>query len=293
MFKQNKVGNRAITKRCFINNNVFYIKQLMNGDRFLTYLEFLQKFNVRINFLDFISIIRAIKQYTSQNRMLNATNKTIMYQPALNFIMSTTKGASAIYHSILEPDVKNKGFHKWQQITHITLNQWKNSFKILKQSTHDTKLRWLQFRVLHNILTTNKSVSKFNPEQNPLCQFCKSHSETIHHLLWQCNKVQIFWKELSNIINNRCTHAHNFKIDEKLALFGHSEQIKTDQTCQLIILLAKFYIYRSKVQDTILNIRCFIQELHNRYCIEKEISKNSIPFRYNWIPYMNIFRSIM
>ena len=82
----------------------------MNGDRFLTYLEFLQKFNVRINFVDFISIICAVKQNTSQNRMLNATNKTIPYQPALNFIMNTTKGASAIYHSILEPDVKNKGF---------------------------------------------------------------------------------------------------------------------------------------------------------------------------------------
>ena len=52
-----KVGNRAISKRCFIDNIIFYIKQLMNGDRFLTYLEFLQKFNVRINFLEFISII--------------------------------------------------------------------------------------------------------------------------------------------------------------------------------------------------------------------------------------------
>lgn len=286
-----KVGNQVITKKCFVENNIFFIKQLMNGDRFLTYQEFRQKFKVRINFLDFISTIRAVKQYTSQNTMLDTTNKNISYQPALNFIMNTTKGASAIYHSILKPDVKNKGFQKWQQITHVTLNQWKNSFKILKHSTHDTKLRWLQLRILHNILTTNKSVSKFKPEQNPLCQFCRSHSETIHHLLWQCTKVQIFWKDLSDTITNRCAHIHNFIIDENLVVFGHSEQIKTDKTCQFIILLAKFYIYRSKVQDTILNIKCFIQELYTRFCIEKETSNNSIPSI--WIPYMNIFRNIV
>ena len=130
--------------------------------------------------------------------------------------MNTTKGASVIYHSMLEPDVQNKGFQKWQTHIQITLDIWKNSFKILKQCTDDTKLRWLQFRILHNILTTNRSVAKFRAEQSPLCQFCKSHSETIHHLLWQCNKVKLFWNELSNIINNRATHSKNFRIDEGL-----------------------------------------------------------------------------
>ena len=38
-----KVGNRAITKRGFINNNIFYIKQLMNGDRFLTDTDILER----------------------------------------------------------------------------------------------------------------------------------------------------------------------------------------------------------------------------------------------------------
>ena len=172
----------------------------------------------------------------------NAADKTFIFQPALNYIMNTTKGASTIYHSMLEPDVQNKGFQKWVMHTQISLKNWKHSFKNLKQCTHDTKLRWLQFRILHNILTTNRSVSKFKPEQNPLCQFCKSHSETIHHLIWHCNKVKTFWNELSCTINNRCTNAKNFKIDESLAIFGYSERIKTDEICKFIILLAKFYI---------------------------------------------------
>ena len=162
----------------------------------------------------------------------------------------------------------------------------------MKNSTTDTKLRWLQFRILHNILTTNRSVAKFKQDQNPLCQFCKSHSETIHHLFWKCSKVKTFWNELSLTINSRCSHTHNFKIDENLAIFGQSTQIKTDNICEFIVLLAKFYIYRSKVQNTVLNSKIFIQELYNRYCIEKEVHKNSLSFKNSWLPYINVFRGL-
>ena len=107
----------------------------MNGDRFLTHDEFLQEYNANINFLDFTSVISAIKRHMSQKVLPSAINKTFSYQPALNFIMNTTKGASAIYHSMLEPDVQNKGFQKWQTHIQITLDIWKNSFKFLKQTT--------------------------------------------------------------------------------------------------------------------------------------------------------------
>merc|ERR1712240_14512 len=89
------------------------------------------------------------------------------------------------------------------------------------------------------------------------------------------------------------THAHNFKIDESLALFGQSEKIKTDKICEFIILLAKSYIYRNKVQDTVLNIRCFIQELYTRFCIEKEIYKNSISFKSNIDNSATIFLALL
>ena len=289
-----KIGNRVITNRDFIDSNVFYIKQLMDGNRFLTYFEFTQKYNTRVNFLVYNSVKSAVKRYVSHKNLPNSkNNKTIIYQPALNFIMNTVKGASPLYHLMLEPDIQNRGYKKWHTQTQITLDQWQNSFKILKNSTTDTKLRWLQLKILHNILTTNRSVSKFKPEQNPLCQFCKSHSETIHHLLWACTKVKSFWNELSSMINSRCTHKHNFRIDENLAIFGQSIQIKTDNTCEFIILLAKFYIYRCKVQDKVLNNKLFIQELYNRYCIEKEIHKNSMTFRISWLPYMDIFRGLL
>ena len=162
--------------------------------------------------------------------------------------MNTVKGASALYHSMLEPETTHKGYDKWENIVQIDKEHWHDSFPFLKSTTKDTKLRWFQLRVLHQTLTTNKSVSYFKRDQNPLCEFCRSHNETIHHLLWKCTKVNKFWENLFKAINDKCHHSHNLRIDEKLILFGKCELAKTDSVSDLIILIGKFYIYRNKVK---------------------------------------------
>ena len=109
-----KIGNREITYRDFVDSNVFFIKQLMTGTRFLTYQEFTQKYNTRVNFLAYYSVISAVKRYVSNTQDLpkNTKHKDINYQPTLNFIMNTVKGASPIYHLMLEPDNQNKEYQK-------------------------------------------------------------------------------------------------------------------------------------------------------------------------------------
>ena len=288
-----KVGGEIIRHKIFINNNIHYIKQLKIGGCFLTHQEFVSRYNVDIDFLTFNSTLSAIKKYLSMLKT-EESNKEFLYPPALNIILNNTKGASKIYQAMLVNDNDlNKGFLKWQESVHINREEWQNSFSSLKTTTKDTKLRWFQFRVIHNILTTNRSVSKFNKQQCHLCEFCKSHSETIHHLMWRCDKVRAFWQEVTNLINNRCKHTYNFKIDEKLVLFGKNDSIKTDTICDLIILMGKYFIYRCKVQGKNPNIRMFVIDIYNRYCVEKLIYQNSNRFKINWDPYLDIFRSLM
>ena len=122
--------------------------------------------------------------------------------------------------------------------------------------------------------------------------FCKKSSETIQHLFWYCSVVKQFWKKLETIINLRCIHAHNFKFNENLVLFGSSDNVYTDKICDLIVLMAKFYIYRCKVNQINLSFSMFISELYHRYRVELEINRNSVDFRNNWGPYMNLFKSL-
>ena len=241
------------------------------------------------------SVVSATKKYIERPNLsgISCASKQIKFQPPLNLIIDTPKGASAIYQVLIESHDNYKGCEKWQLTTQITATEWQTCFKTLKSITHDPKLRWLQFRIMHHILTTNRSVSKFNAEQNHLCEFCKAHSETIHHLLWKCHKVQIFWNELLHTINNRCNFHSKFFIDEKIAIFGIVDNTKTDTICNFIILLAKFYIYRSKVQKNILSTKIFLHEVYTRYCVEKTIHKNALNFVRSWEPYQNLFRGLV
>ena len=287
-----KIGNSVISNKLLERNNIFYIQDLMQNNVFLDHHDFILLKNVNIDFLTYNSIISAIKKST-QFKDLEKSNITFKHQPAIDNILKSKKGAVLIYRSLLDTSLECKGKTKWMTSVDIEEEEWQCAFPFLKYTTKDTKLRWLQLRILHNILTTNRSVAKYKENQSDLCTFCKKHSETIEHLFFDCGIVSNFWNDLTSLINRRCKHAYHLKFDKKLILFGQSQFISTDKICDLIILMAKFYIYRCKVQGTLVQSKTFIHELHNRYCIEKKMAKNKQQVMNNWIPYEDLFKSLL
>ena len=287
-----KIGKKVITSKKLSTSNIFAISQLRFNDTFLTLNELNRKLRTPLNFLEYNSIVTVLKKYLNKYSRLKPL-KEVVQSPALNHIMSKEKGSSDIYKTFIALRKEITGFQRWSKIINLSNETWLSSFKLLKITTSDTKLRWLQFRILHYIITTNRSVAKFITGQDSNCTFCGAHSETIIHLFWKCKFVQRFWNELSFLINKKCIHAHKFRFTENLVIFGKCDLISTDKICDLIILIAKFYIYRCKVQNNILNINVFIQELYKRYHIEKIINNNSNAFKNYWTPYSNLFKGIL
>ena len=240
----------------------------------------------------YYSLIRCIKSGSSFNE-LERNDKAFACQPAISMILKAKKGAAIIYQTLMNKTYDSKGKKKWIHLLHFEDDDWLSYFAMLKRTTPDTKLRWLQYRIIHNILTTNRSAAKFIENQSDLCSFCNRESESIHHLLWQCEIVRSFWTQLSDLINRRCKHAHNIKIDERLALFGLSDSVYTDRVLDLIILMAKLFIYRCKVQTQPLIIRLFIRDIYERFCIEKTLRRDSVKFRNEWEHYTILFQSLL
>ena len=286
------IGNKIISNKMLQQNNIYLIKDLMNGRDFLTHEEFILRHNIPINYLNYSSIVRSIKSFIN-NIEPEETGRNIKYQPTLNVIMKNKKGASAIYQALLENKTKATGMEKWKKLLDIDEDQWISNFSILKFTTRDTKLRWFQFRILHHILTTNRSVSKYIVNQSQLCTFCNNHSETIQHLFWHCEKVKTFWNELSTLIKQRCRNSHNFSFSENLVMFGQSDNVYTDEICNLMILLAKYFIYKCKVQQSCLNLNYFVKEFYTRYTTEKIVENDSQSFINKWHPYINMFKSLL
>ena len=112
------------------------------------------------------------------------------------------------------------------------------------------------------------------------------------HLFWHCVAVQEFWTNLAQYINAKCIHVHNFHFTKDLVLFGICNQIKTDEILDLIILLAKRYIYNSKVNKILPSFTPFKYILYNRFCIEKKFERNAAAVVGRWLPYINMFMSL-
>ena len=268
------------------------VSQLMRNGTVLSYNEFKEAYpQIQINFLTYNGLIRSIIQYKNKLNLEGRTKKLTM-QPHLWTILSQKRGTKYIYRNVIEAAPVIKGIEKWKTRFETDIKQ-DTLFKMLKKATSDTKLLWLQMRILHNILTTNKSVARYKDEQSETCTFCKLYPESIEHLFWNCTIITLFWQKLLEPLKQTCTHCSRLNFNKQLIILGADKINQTDQIIDFIILLAKQYIYRSKVYQTKPNIKAFLSILINRYNIEKEISfmhSNHRQFVEKWNPYKDVVK---
>ena len=88
-----KVNNSVIKNKVFIRNNIFFIHQLMEDNAFLSYEEFINKYNVEIDYLSYYSILRCIKTSSNFNE-LEITNYKFGSQPTFATIVKNKKRCS-------------------------------------------------------------------------------------------------------------------------------------------------------------------------------------------------------
>ena len=89
-------------------------------------------------------------------------------QPHHFIILSTRKGASSIYKALITENTTIKVIETCRRRSNIDIREDEVFFKMKKTSTVDTTLRWTQYKVLPNILTTNKMVAKYKLNQKKI-----------------------------------------------------------------------------------------------------------------------------
>ena len=150
--------------------------------------------------------------------------------------------------------------------TRITSHDWYSICKRPFKITTDTKLQWFQYRINNNIIATNSFLYKINIRPDELCSFCQEQVETIRHLFCQCNHVKPFWKRLEHLFRqNNVVFQH---LSDHIILFG----VEGDKVANVILLLAKFHIYRSRVQNSEPNYTAFLLEIKKYIKVVKYIA---------------------
>ena len=58
------------------------------------------------------------------------------------------------------------------------------------------------------IIPTNRFLLKCNIGHTTLCDFCSMEIETLDHLFWECIHVQLFWANLSTLLQDYNVFIH-------------------------------------------------------------------------------------
>ena len=126
-----------------------------------------------------------------------------------------------------------------------------NNHSLSFQTTLDNKLRELQYKILHRICYTNKTLFKFRTVDSLLCYFCNEKLETLEYFFFQCEIVFLFWNE--PLKSQKLISA---PFDIKDIFFG-IVHVNKNVPINYIILEGKYFICCSKLNNPLCPFACF------------------------------------
>ena len=281
-------GNKTMHVKEWINNDILRIGDLVNADgKFYSYIDFVNRYHgISTNFLMYAGTIEALKDFKLKCGVEVVDNKMLERPKTWNVI----KGSNGkdIYETLTDSRNPPISVQKWRQAFSDESLDWKNIFLKPYKLTTDSKLRWFQVRILHRLIPTQRYLYIRKLVESPLCILCNEEEDSIQHLFWACHVSQNFWTELISWLSEKCPTCRTLALSELFIIFGIKPNQTSDKVLDLIILLAKFHIYKCKLQNTLPNILYLKNIIKNRYKIEKynnTISGNQAEFEEAWHPY--------
>ena len=287
-----KIGNKFICNRLLLDNNITLIGDFVDDDgTILTYTKFKEKYNVSIDYLTYAGISSVLKKYIKSTGILISYNEKFNVRRCFvqNNIALTKKGSQAYYLVLLGESTTPKSCQKWNTKFNAVIN-WKKCFECLHKIT-EIKMKWFQVRIIHRILATNVVLKYIGIRQDENCSFCNNEKDTIEHALWECPVSQLFWQLFTNLINDKCQNAVQFKLSKELVLFGIDKNIVIDHTFHMILMLAKQYIYTCRMEESQPLLCVFRRKLlyrHKIECYNAKLNHSTQNLNNKWIHYKNI-----
>ena len=277
-----KIGGAEINYKKWRTAGIDFVSDLVhvNQNRFLFLHEIETNYGLRLNFLEYNSVIRAIK---SNFKHLFQENATFIPIPKpfipfhFSFILKDKKGCRSICKQLMSLKIP-KAKQKWEVKLNSSFSddEWKIYSLLPFKCTMDTKLRWFQYRILNGILTTNTFMFKIGKRNDNICTFCNEEPETINHLLSDCKKVKPIWSQLETWCLQKLGIPITF--NQNHILFG-TDLGKINSALNLILILSKFYIYRKRCQNSTLSFIPLQKEIEYYHKLERFILLKDSKYR--------------
>jgi hypothetical protein len=283
-------GHKTIQLKEWINAGVLLVRHLLdeNGN-FMSFTEFQKCFsNIKqTNYLQYAGLINAIKHYQKKLNV-DCINKYKILNTKVWYVIK--KGNKCVMHILASSEIVPTAVAKWNLICENF--DWRKAFNCCYITTRDVQMRWFQVRLLHRLLPTEKRLFTLKITGSPNCNICNLELvQSIEHLFWDCDAIQLFWNDFIRTLKTKCCHCSQLSLNRNMVLFGFADNTITDLVFDYLLLIAKFYIYKCKMQYTVPTIKGFLSYAYVKYTAEtyaSMINMNHIKFCEQWKMYRSL-----
>ena len=288
-----KIDKKCIFFGTWFRQGIFSIQHVITDTgSVMSHEQFTVKYGLNVNFLTYAGFKSSVQDYIRVTGIQLCHNTSLQLPKSLKMLFSVSKGSKIYYECLTKNSTTAKFCAKWEGKLNCQI-KWKQILH-MTQKIKDVKLKWFQIRIMHRIIGTNIITKEMGTSANDLCTFCQEHRETIEHLFWECDYVRSFWHNFEQVVQDKCDNVLQMNINRNIVLFGQDDNFKTDDTFDLILLIAKYSIYRSKMENKRPSFLLFLRNLEERYYIEKynaEINMDHRIFVTKWVYYSALIQS--
>ena len=267
-----KNNNLKQLQNNFILADCIVIGNLLGEDyTFLTYAQLKDKFGVNLNCLDYMALQREIPKRWRELIIHNQDNiEEERESKQIISLLKTDKVCNWAYKNLRNKlKVKENYKTKWEIKLGIPPEDWSVYNLIPFKCTKNTKLQAFQYKIIHYILATNRSLKLAKIKTDENCTFCRESPETIIHFFYQCPVSVQLWHDFKDVLQP------NIDIEEYLNEFDVILGMKENDLINLLFLKVKYYLYACKYRDTTPNITGLMRVVKLEYNVEKQIAQGN------------------
>jgi hypothetical protein len=285
--KEIKTKKKVLFWNDWHESGINIIHDILNKEgSFLTVKEIDQKYEMKCNFLKYNKLKESIPQkwrkilrtQIIEHDDVSFTDKiflTINKSPkSLKLVTNKDIYWLHVKKKQQEPIIKVK----MEQELGINEEDWENIFMISK-TVRNTKIKTFQYKVLFNLIPCNWYLQKIKKSDTDKCDQCGALDD-LPHYFYECEQMQIFWSRFSNWWKNMMDT--DIYLNRKVILVGCIDNMDNIDTFNACILIAKWHIYKNRLNNDRIFFYKYLYELKYALVIEKKIAlRNNNLQRYN------------
>jgi hypothetical protein len=271
----------------WIDKGINIIHDILNQKgQFLTVNQIEQKFNYKCDFMKYNTLKDAIPgPWRTLLKTMQIPPEAISFQEAPHInIGKLSKDINIITNNqiywILVNDIRIESIisDKLQRELGVEEEKCKIVFTMPRVVTN-TKIRAFQYKLLYNLIPTNLYLKRIKKSDTEKCNWCQEIDDTSHFFV-SCKELIPFWNSFTQWWKGMLEEDINFTIkDVLIGILNNNIKYETINAC---LLIAKWHIYKNKLNNSSSFFYKYLCELKYYINIEKTIAlKNNKLQNYN------------